>query len=49
MTAGLVRQGDPALLAEFLVRTTISLVVAPPPGDLHEFLDQTVLAILAPT
>lgn len=48
MTAGLIHRRDPAVLAEFLVRTTISLVLAPPPGDLSEFLDQTVLALLAP-
>jgi len=48
MTAGLIHRRDPAGLAEFLVRTTVSLVLAPPPGDLGEFLDQTVLAVLAP-
>jgi AcrR family transcriptional regulator len=47
MTAGLIRRRDPAVLAEFLVRTTVSLVLAPPAGDLGEFLDQTVLAVLA--
>ena len=49
MAAGLIRRGDPARLAELLVRTTISFVLAPPPGDLTEFLDHTVLIILAPT
>lgn len=49
MTAGLVRQQDPVVLAEFVVRTIVSLVLAPPPGELGTFLDQTVLALLAPT
>lgn len=48
MSAGLVRRGDPAVLAEFLVRITVSLVLAPPPGDVGQFLDQTVLTVLAP-
>jgi AcrR family transcriptional regulator len=48
MTAGLVHRRDPAVLAEFLVRVTISLVLAPPAGDLDAFLDQTVLPVLVP-
>lgn len=48
MDAGLVHQRDPAVLAEFLVRTTISLVLAPPSIDLDAFLDQTILPILTP-
>lgn len=48
MDAGLVHRRDPAVLAEFLVRTTISLALAPPSGDLAGFLDQTVLPVLAP-
>lgn len=48
MAAGLVRHQDPAVLAEFVVRTTVSLVLAPYRGDLGAFFDQTVLALLAP-
>lgn len=48
MTTGLIRRQDPEVLAEFLVRTAVSLVLAPPPGDLDAFLDQTVLALVAP-
>jgi AcrR family transcriptional regulator len=48
MTTGLVHRRDPAVLAEFLVRVTISLVLAPPAGDLDAFLDQTVLPVLVP-
>lgn len=48
MDSGLIRHQDAVVLAEFLVRTTVSLVLAPPPGDLGAFLDQTVLALLAP-
>ncbi|MDP1820565.1 MAG: TetR/AcrR family transcriptional regulator [Acidimicrobiales bacterium] len=48
MDAGLVHSRDSAVLAESLVRTMISLVLAPPRGDLAAFLDQTVLPLLAP-
>lgn len=48
MDAGLVHRRDPAVLAEFLVRTTISLVLAPPSVGLDAFLDQTILPILTP-
>ena len=48
MAAGLVRRRDPSILAEFLVRTTISLVLAPPTGDLDTFLEETVLAVVEP-
>jgi AcrR family transcriptional regulator len=47
MAAGLVQRRDPAVLTEFLVRVTLSLVLSPPPGDLAGFLDQTVLPALA--
>lgn len=46
MSAGLINRRDPGVLAEFLVRTTISLILAPPPGNLVEFLGETVLALL---
>lgn len=48
MDAGLVHRRDPVVLAEFLVRTAVSLVLAPPSGNLAEFLDQTVLPVLSP-
>lgn len=49
MTARLIRQRDPVLLADFLVRITISLVLAPPPTGLGAFLDLAVLPALAPS
>ena len=48
MTAGLIRARPPGVLAEFLVRITISLVLAPPPSGIVPFLDETVLAVLEP-
>lgn len=47
MRAGLVRRRDPVVVAEFLVRITISLILAPPAGDLDEFLELAVLPLLA--
>lgn len=46
MTQGLLWPRDPAMLAEFLIRTTISLLVAPPSGDVLTYLEQTVLPLL---
>lgn len=48
MATGSIRRQDPNVLAEFLIRTTVSLMLAPPPGDLQAFLDQTVLRLVAP-
>ncbi|HEX5367376.1 MAG TPA: TetR/AcrR family transcriptional regulator [Acidimicrobiales bacterium] len=48
MRSGLVHRRDPAVLAEFLVRITISLVLAPPEVDTEAFLDEAVLPVLAP-
>lgn len=48
MAAGLIRRHDPPALAELLVRTTVSLVLAPPAGDLEAFLDKTVVPLLTP-
>ena len=47
MDAGLVCRCDPVVLAEFLVRITLSLILAPPTGDLDGFLEFAVLPVLA--
>jgi AcrR family transcriptional regulator len=48
MDAGLVRRRDPDLLADFLVRVVVSLVLAPPPGELEAYLRETILPLLVP-
>lgn len=48
MAVGAIRHQNPGVLAEFLVRTTVSLMLAPPAGDLQGFLDQTVLPLVVP-
>lgn len=40
---------DPRVVAEWLVRITVTLVLAPPPGDLRAFLGELLLPALAPT
>lgn len=48
MAGGLIGRRDPAILAEFLVRTTVSLVLAPPAVALDRFLDEVLGPVLAP-
>lgn len=48
MTARLIQARDPVQLAEFLVRITISLVLAPHAKGLETFLDLAVLPALTP-
>jgi AcrR family transcriptional regulator len=39
---------DPVLVAEWLVRIAITAIVAPPPGDLKQFLGEVLVPALAP-
>ncbi|MGV3759524.1 MAG: TetR/AcrR family transcriptional regulator, partial [Actinomycetota bacterium] len=48
MDAGMIRRQDPALLAHWLLRISLSAVVAPPPGDLATAIDSLLLPLLAP-
>jgi AcrR family transcriptional regulator len=48
MAAGLVRRQDPQLLAHWMLRIALAVLVAPPPGDLQTALDELLLPVLAP-
>ncbi len=48
MREGLLAKRDPAVVAEWLVRLTVSLVIAPPLGDTRALLDAVMLPVLAP-
>jgi AcrR family transcriptional regulator len=48
MDAGEVAPRDPALLAQMLVRLTLPLVLAPPPGDVTTVLAELLLPVLTP-
>lgn len=45
MSTGLIARRDPAVLAEWLTRIGLSLIIAPPAAGLHDFL----AAVLEPT
>ncbi len=46
--AGLLARRDPAMVTEWIVRVGLSLLVAPPPGDLRAFLDEMLRPALQP-
>lgn len=46
--AGHIAERNPRLLAEWLVRLTITLVLAPPGGDLRELLEELLMPALSP-
>ncbi len=48
MTAGLIRRQDPELLAHWLLRIALAALVAPPPGDLQDALDELLFPALTP-
>jgi len=48
MTQRRLARRKPAWLAEWLVRSAISLLLAPPPGDPREFLAELLLPVLTP-
>ncbi|MDN5857862.1 MAG: TetR/AcrR family transcriptional regulator [Pseudonocardia sp.] len=49
MAGGAIARRDPVVLAEWLVRITVSLILTPPPVELEEFLAQILLPALTPT
>ncbi len=49
MSTGQIEQRDPALLAESLVRLGITLILAPPSGDLDAFLAEVLVPTLKPS
>ena len=49
MTAGQLARRDPRVLAEWLVRQTVTLILAPPEGDLHAFLAELLVPALTPS
>ncbi len=48
MASGQIATRDPDLLAESLVRLGITLILAPPPGDLDTFLAEILVPTLKP-
>ncbi|MEJ5256335.1 MAG: TetR/AcrR family transcriptional regulator [Acidimicrobiales bacterium] len=49
MAANQIATRDPGLLAESLVRLGITLILAPPPGDLDAFLAEVLVPTLKPS
>lgn len=48
MTSGAIARRDPDVLAEWLVRLVVTLVLVPPIGDLRRFLSEILLPALDP-
>ena len=48
MADGFVRQQDPMALAHWIVRISMVCLVAPPPGDLRQAIDDLLLPMLDP-
>jgi AcrR family transcriptional regulator len=48
MDAGWLAHRDPAAIAEWIVRLGVTLIVAPPPGDLRDFLAEVLVPALTP-
>ncbi|HZU80800.1 MAG TPA: TetR/AcrR family transcriptional regulator [Acidimicrobiales bacterium] len=46
--AGMLRQADPARLAQWMGRIVAICIIAPPPGDLDEWLREMLLPVLRP-
>ena len=49
MEQGALARRGPARLADWLVRAAVTLIVAPPPDDLEEFLSDLLLPTLVPS
>jgi AcrR family transcriptional regulator len=49
MSSGVIARRNARTTAEWLVRTALTLVLAPPPGDVREFLAEMLLPALSPT
>jgi AcrR family transcriptional regulator len=48
MDAGLLAPRDPTAITQWGARIGLSLLVAPPPGDLRSFLDEVLRPVLKP-
>jgi AcrR family transcriptional regulator len=48
IAAGLIRKHNPVALAHWIARISAALIVAPPPVDIKELLDDMLLPILEP-
>jgi AcrR family transcriptional regulator len=48
MQLGVLAERDPEVVTEWCVRIGLSLLVAPPPGDLRHFLDEVLRPVLEP-
>jgi AcrR family transcriptional regulator len=48
MAAGQLAQRNSRVVAEWLVRQTVTLLLAPPEGDLHDFLAELLVPALTP-
>jgi AcrR family transcriptional regulator len=48
MASGRLARRDPRVLADWLVRQTVTLVLAPPAGDLHDYLAELLVPALTP-
>ncbi|MGI5129624.1 TetR/AcrR family transcriptional regulator [Pseudonocardia sp. CA-107938] len=46
--SGAIARRDPVILAEWLVRNTVSLILTPPPVELEQYLGEILLPALAP-
>lgn len=49
MDAGVLARRDPIAITQWVARIGLSLLVAPPPGDLRPFLDAVLRPVLEPT
>jgi AcrR family transcriptional regulator len=48
MAGGLLARRDPVVVAEWVVRLGVSLILAPPPGDLSRFIAELLVPALSP-
>lgn len=49
MNLGLLARRDPTAVTQWIARTGLSLLIAPPPGELRPFLDAVLRPLLEPT
>lgn len=48
MAEGVLARRDPVVVAEWVVRMGVSLILAPPPGDLFRFIAELLVPALSP-
>jgi AcrR family transcriptional regulator len=49
MATGKLARRNPRVTADWLVRQTVTLILAPPEGDLHAYLAELLVPALSPT